>query len=61
MCIDVLPAYMSVHHVHFLSLCKPKDSVNSPEFTVTDICGSWELCPSSLEEQPALLPAVPFH
>jgi hypothetical protein len=62
LCMFVLPACMSVHHMCAWCLRKPEDS--DPLEKVFTVSGEpswrcWELNPGPLEEQPVLLTAEP--
>ena len=60
--IGLLPEYLSVLHV-LQCLWRPEDDFPFPETGVIDDCeppcGSWELKPDLLEEQPVLLTTEP--
>ena len=62
MCVDILPACMSVHRVLPGALRRPEEGVGSPGTGITDgcepPCGCWESNPGPLEEQPVLLPTA---
>ena len=62
MCVDALPAYMSVHHMCAWCPQKPEEGVRSPGTGGTDgcelLCGSWEWNADSLQEQQVILPVV---
>lgn len=57
--MNILPASMSIYHVHAWHFQKPEDSVGSPEIGVKDACdplfGIWFLNLGSLEAQSLLL------
>jgi hypothetical protein len=56
--MDVLPACMSVHHLHACYLQRPEEDIGFPGLGVTDgcepPCGYWEPNLGSLEEQSVL-------
>lgn len=58
-CMGVLPACMSVHHMHTVST----EAIKSSQAGVTDgrepLCGCWESNPVPLEDQPGLLVTEP--
>jgi hypothetical protein len=59
MCLGVLPACMSVHHVLHMVLAGTKEINRFPAIVITDSCelpcGCLVLNISALEEQPVLL------
>ena len=60
MCMGVLPACMSVNHLHAWDPRRPEDDIRSPETGVIGGCkllpyGCWELNLGPLEEQTVLL------
>jgi E3 ubiquitin-protein ligase NEDD4 len=61
--MSVLPACMSVHHMHTWCLWRPEEGVGSPGIGVTDSCelpcGCWELNSGPLKKQPVLLTTEP--
>ena len=61
-CMEVLPACMSPHHVRVWYVQRPERPVRPPETGIKDncrwSCGCWKLNSVPLEEQPMLLAAV---
>lgn len=59
MCMNVLPAYMYVYHVHALCSWRSEEGARSPRTVVTDgcepLCGFWEMNPGPLQVQEMLL------
>lgn len=55
MCLDVLPACMSRHHMQAWCLKRPEDDTESPVTELTGAfdlpCGCWTWNPNLLEEQ----------
>jgi hypothetical protein len=65
MYVDVLFVCISVHHIHAKCLWRSGKRIRSPGTGVIDkcelSCGSWELKPGPLEEQPVLLTNKASH
>ena len=63
MCMCVLPAYISVYHVHSRYSKRPEDGVGIARTRVTDgfepPCGFWEWNPVLLTKEPIPLTAEP--
>jgi hypothetical protein len=58
MCVDVLPACMSMYHLQWLELMEARRELESPGSEVIDgcepLCGCWESNLDPLEEQRVL-------
>jgi hypothetical protein len=64
MCMGVLPAYMTLHHMCVWCLQRLEEGIGCPGSVVTSscepLCGFWESNSGPLEDQPVLICAEPF-
>ena len=62
-CMGVLPAWMSVHHMHAWCPSRPEEGIRCPGTEVTDCwkqpCVCWDLNPGPLQKEQGLLTAEP--